>query len=135
MYRRWSKQGHAPPIARFCKYFCALYQCLSAERLCISCLWWSQDFHQLQMVWCIAYDLRLECRNSWITIILMFHQIFSAAIALSRFWPGLLLLVKLAPLDFQTILRPWNNTTRQTWLILRDSRFFILELGFFFLVF
>ena len=48
-YRRWSKQGQAPSIARFCKYFCALYQCLSAERLCIGCLWWSQDFHQLQL--------------------------------------------------------------------------------------
>ena len=29
--RRWSKQDQAPSIARSCKYFCALYQCLSAE--------------------------------------------------------------------------------------------------------
>ena len=30
-YRRWSKQDFAPSIARSCKYFCALYRCLSAE--------------------------------------------------------------------------------------------------------
>ena len=34
-FRRWSKQGQAPSISRFCKYTGALYQSFSTERFAL----------------------------------------------------------------------------------------------------
>ena len=51
-YRRWSKQTQAPSINKVLPERAPPISLM----ICISCLWWLQDFHKLQTVGRIAYE-------------------------------------------------------------------------------